>query len=109
MLTHEERLEQEVEEKRRVLEEYANETMELRQRLIQIATLIDTPLIDAHPDVGAFGRGAWVYCRQHHKPHQTGWCSIGVHDKIGLGVASAEAAYEKCRAWGLHIYGEGGL
>lgn len=106
MLTHEERLEQEVEEKRRFIEEYANEKIELRQRLIQIAALIDTPLMDEQPDVAAFGRGEWVYCRQHCKPHQTGWCSVGIYDKIGLGVNTAQAAYAKCREWKFHIYGE---
>ena len=104
MLTHEERLEQEVAEKRKFLEEYATEKAELRLRLNQIAELITLPLCDEQPDVAAFGRGAWVYCRQHVKPHQTGWCSIPAYDKIGLGVRTAEEAYAKCEAWGLKIF-----
>ncbi len=54
----------------------------------------------------AFGKGAWVYCRQHVKPHQTGWCGVGPQDKVGLGVATVEQAYAKCRAWGFPLYGE---
>lgn len=104
MLTNEERLEQEVADKRQFIKNYANEKAELRMRLNQLAALIDVPLMDEQPDVAAFGRRAWVYCRQHVKPHETGWCSVGVHDKIGLGVATAEAAYAKCREWGLEIY-----
>lgn len=57
-------------------------------------------------DVAAFGKDAWIYCSQHMKPHQTGWCTISPRDKIGLGVDTAEAAYEKCRAWKFPIYGE---
>jgi hypothetical protein len=57
-------------------------------------------------DETVFGADAWVYCSQHVKPHQTGWCSVSVRDKIGLGVDNAQAAYEKCRAFGLKIYGE---
>ena len=104
MLTHEERLEQEVTEKRQYIEEYAAEKQELRQRLMDIVTLIDTPLSDEQPDVAAFGRGEWVYCRQHVKPHQTGWCSVAVYDKIGLGVGTAKEAYAKCEEWGLKIF-----
>lgn len=99
--TREDRLEQEVAEKRQYLEEYATEKAELRMRLVEIATLIAAPLIDEQPDVAAFGRGSWIYCRQHVKPHQTGWCSVGVYDKLGLGVSTAKEAYAKCKEWGL--------
>lgn len=57
-------------------------------------------------DVVAFGKDAWVYCAQHMKPHQTGWCTISPRDKIGLGVDTADAAYAKCRAWKFPIFGE---
>lgn len=58
-----------------------------------------------------FGVGAWVYCSQHCKPHQTGWCSVSNRDKLGLGLSgnappTAQLAYEKCRQFGLPIYGE---
>lgn len=54
-------------------------------------------------DEAAFGKDAWVYCSQHMRPHQTGWCTVSVRDKVGLGVASSEAAYEKCQAWGFPL------
>lgn len=102
--TREERLEQEVTEKRQYIEEYAAEKQEMRQRLIEVVALANIPLSDEQPDVAAFGRGAWVYCKQHVKPHPTGWCSVGVYDKIGLGVSDAKSAYAKCEAWGLEIF-----
>lgn len=55
-------------------------------------------------DVVAFGRDAWVYCRQHMKAHQTGWCSVGAHDKVALGVTTANEAINKCREWGFALY-----
>lgn len=51
-----------------------------------------------------FGRETIVYCRQHMKPHATGWCGVSNRDKIGLGVASMAEACAKCEAWGLKIY-----
>ena len=60
-------------------------------------------------DYNVFG-GTWVYCNQHMKPHMTGWCSVSVRDKIGLGIEgkqeNAQEAYAKARAFGLPIYGE---
>ena len=56
--------------------------------------------------------GDWVYCRQHVRPHSTGWCTVSNHDKIGLGIVGSETqeniklAFEKCRDWKLPIYGE---
>lgn len=55
-------------------------------------------------DEKAFGVDAWIYCNQHLKPHQTGWCSVAVRDKIGLGVKTASEAYSKCLDWGLELY-----
>ena len=62
-------------------------------------------------DAKVFGENQWVYCRQHMKPHATGWCSVSVNDKLGLGISgndtqAAKDAYEKCREWNLPIYGE---
>jgi hypothetical protein len=104
MLTREERLEQEVAEKRQYLDEYAAEKKERNERLEQIASLLNTPFSDEQPDVATFGRGAWVYCRQHMRAHETGWCSVGAYDKLGLGVKTAQEAYAKCREWGLELY-----
>ncbi len=57
-------------------------------------------------DESAFGADAWVYCNQHMRPHQTGWCGVSPRDKVGLGVTTAEAALEKCRAWGFALYAD---
>ncbi len=66
-------------------------------------------MMDEHPteDEIVFGVKAWVYCRQHMKPHMTGWCGVGNRDKVGLGLfgqPSAKRAYEKCKEFGLEIY-----
>jgi hypothetical protein len=55
-----------------------------------------------------FGEDQWVYCKQHLRPHLTGWCSVGVNDKIGLGIfgkteESMKKAYSKCINWGFKI------
>jgi hypothetical protein len=104
MQTHEERLEEEIAEKTKYLKEYAEEKAELRKRLEDTAALINAPLSDEQPDVATFGRGAWVYCKQHMKAHEVGWCSVSVRDKIGLGVATAKEAQQKCRDWGFELY-----
>ena len=63
-------------------------------------------------DEQEFGRDAWVYCKDHVKPHQTGWCDIGVSHKLSLGTFKGEhaeqarQAFAKCRLFGLPIYGE---
>lgn len=106
MLTYEQRLEEEIEEKRRYIQEYVDEKAELHRRLQELASLLHSPLSDEQPDVAAFGRGAWVYCNQHLKPHPTGWCSVSPRDKVGLGVNTAKEAYQKCRDWGFKIYND---
>lgn len=55
--------------------------------------------------------GDWVYCRQHLRPHETGWCTVSNDDKLGLGIEgktidSQRKAYAKCRRMELPIYGE---
>jgi hypothetical protein len=45
----------------------------------------------------------WKWQR-NAKPHQTGWCSVGIYDKIGLGVSTAKEAYAKCEEWGFKIF-----
>ena len=63
-------------------------------------------------DEQEFGRDAWVYCKDHVKPHTTGWCDIGVSHKLGLGTFTGEHAEQarqalaKCRLFGLPIYGD---
>lgn len=54
----------------------------------------------------AFGKDAWVYCNQHCRTHETGWCTVSPMDKVGLGVTTAKEAYAKCRAWGFPLYAD---
>lgn len=54
--------------------------------------------MDSVEDV-VFGENAWIYCRQHMRPHLTGWCGVDVRDKVGLGIFGidkAKEAYYKC-------------
>lgn len=51
-----------------------------------------------------FGAGAWVYCRQHLRPHTTGWCTVRADEKVPLDVSSQEAAYDECRRRGFEIF-----
>lgn len=104
MLDTQGRLEAEIENLCKARDEYRAEKQELLERLSLIGTLVNSTLATEQSDVMAFGRDAWVYCRQHMKPHQTGWCSVGAHDKIGLGVKTADAAEKKCREWGFELY-----
>ena len=55
-------------------------------------------------DAKKFGADVWVYCRQHLRPHQTGWCTVSVDQKVLLEATSAEAAYAECKQKGFHIY-----
>ncbi len=54
--------------------------------------------------------GTWVYCAQHLRAHQTGWCGVDSQDKVGLGEFTgnqqeqARAANEKCLRLGLKIH-----
>lgn len=55
----------------------------------------------------AFGKGAWVYCNQHLNAHQTGWCTVSVRDKVGLGIFGHEnekSALQKCKDWGFRLH-----
>jgi hypothetical protein len=49
----------------------------------------------------------WVYCKQHVRPHTTGWCTVGVRDKVALAAKNRESAYAEARALGYAIHGEG--
>jgi hypothetical protein len=60
-------------------------------------------------DFKEFGDG-WVYCRQHMRPHKTGWCTVPVREKVLLfrttedKEADEDEAYRKCRYFGLKLY-----
>lgn len=61
---------------------------------------------EATEDVKAFGADVWIYCRQHLRPHQTGWCTVHVDQKVPLEVTSMEAAYAECRRRKFTIYSD---
>ena len=56
--------------------------------------------------------GDWVYCRQHLRPHRTGWCTVDLLEKVGLGPMKGtpdeqyREAIDKCKKFGLEIYKE---
>jgi len=56
------------------------------------------------PDFKEWGR-AWVYCDQHQRAHMTGWCTVGVSNKVCLcdGDKTEDEATEKCRRWGFKM------
>lgn len=49
---------------------------------------------------------AWVYCNQHLRPHETGWCTVDVRDKVCIGNSdmTEEDAIKKCREWNFTLY-----
>jgi hypothetical protein len=51
-----------------------------------------------------FGRNVWVYCNQHLRPHQTGWCSVHNRNKTKLDATTQAEAYAECEAKGLKIW-----
>lgn len=50
--------------------------------------------------------GKFVYCKQHVRPHSTGWCTVGAYDKVPLTAETEVDAIAECRERGLKIYGE---
>lgn len=62
-----------------------------------------------YEDVEVFGEDQWVYCDQHMRPHLTGWCTVHVDNKVGLGLdktVESQKVYSKCRKLGLRIFGD---
>lgn len=51
-----------------------------------------------------FGRGVYVYCDQHLRPHSTGWCTVSVKHKVGLSADTIESAYAECESRGFKIF-----
>lgn len=47
-----------------------------------------------------------IYCNQHLKVHETGWCSVSVRDKVGLGTKDHKEAVAKCREWGFRLHSD---
>lgn len=50
--------------------------------------------------------GKFVYCGQHLNPHETGWCTVDVMDKLPLRAQTQEDAVAECRHFGLKLYGD---
>lgn len=57
-------------------------------------------------DAKTFGVGVWVYCRQHLRPHTTGWCTVHVDQKERLEATTMEDAYAECRRRTFTIYSD---
>lgn len=38
-------------------------------------------------DFKIFGN-TWIYCSQHRRVHSTGWCTVSIRDKVGLGISN---------------------
>lgn len=52
---------------------------------------------------------SFVYCASHHSVHSTGWCTVGIDQKVPLAsVRGTDAdllrAQDEARALGLHIF-----
>ena len=57
-------------------------------------------------DETVFGKGRWVYCKSHVRPHTTGWCTVCASNKRLLNATTSDEAYAETRALGLPIFGE---
>lgn len=47
--------------------------------------------------------GQFVYCKQHCRPHSTGWCTVDAKDKIALKALTLKEAYEEAAKLGLYL------
>lgn len=50
--------------------------------------------------------GKFVYCKSHLRAHGTGWCTVGVENKVGLKATTQEEATAEARSLGFKIYGD---
>lgn len=57
-------------------------------------------------DTEVFGTDTLVYCKQHMRPHATGWCTVFPEEKIALAAIGVKEAYVECRSKGYPLYGE---
>lgn len=55
-------------------------------------------------DEEKFGVGKWVYCRQHLRPHVTGWCTVSADQKTSLDATTIMAAIDECDRRGFRIF-----
>lgn len=61
-------------------------------------------------DAKVFGEATWIYCGSHRRPHLTGWCTVSVDMKVGLGIEAPyysddvlKEARAKCIRLGLKL------
>lgn len=45
-----------------------------------------------------------VYCKQHLRPHRTGWCTVSLTDKVKLDASTLETAYVECETKGYKLF-----
>jgi hypothetical protein len=57
-------------------------------------------------DERVFGKGVWVYCKSHMRPHCTGWCTVDPRDKVAIEATNYAQAYVECKAKGYSIFGD---
>jgi hypothetical protein len=57
-------------------------------------------------DEKIFGRNCLVYCKQHLRPHSTGWCSVDNDQKVALKSIDPKGAYAECKELGFEVLGE---
>lgn len=55
-------------------------------------------------DEQAFGPDVWVYCRQHLRPHTTGWCTVSVDQKEALEARDYQSAHAECVRRGFKLF-----
>lgn len=55
-------------------------------------------------DAKKWGADTIVYCRSHLRPHETGWCTVPVSDKLPLHATTIDAAVDECRRFGLRLF-----
>lgn len=54
-------------------------------------------------DIEKFGKGIWIYCKQHHTPHLTGWCTVRNEEKILLNATTYDDAIKECKQKGYDV------
>lgn len=70
----------------------------------------NVPEQSAKPLTEDVALGEWVYCHQHLRPHRSGWCTVNIDEKVGLGSFSGTedeqlyAANAKCKRLEFRLY-----
>lgn len=55
-------------------------------------------------DYLTFGPNAWIYCKQHLRPHTTGWCTVSTKHKVLLQATTDTEAYRECFDKDFYIF-----